>query len=480
MTELRLTAPLSWLDGVDPRTGRITQPDHPQRGESIAGRILRLPGSVGSTVGAYTFFKLRRMGTAPSAIVLERPDSITVSAEMAGIPVKVLGAQTNPELDLEGVPDRVRRFLEREASASGAEEFARVRSVHISGISYWTIGEAGLDFLEGMAREASFRVPATLNPAGMDLSRWADMGVPEGFAERQLRIVEALVRMGAIPTLTCTPYLAGNLPRFGEHVCWGESSAVAFANSVLGARTNREGGVKAVAAAVAGVTPLYGLHLRENRSPDLEVEATARVSGRTRFSELGYLVGSLSPSAVPVYRGLGSPSADELKSLGAGGAASGGISIFHVPGVTPESPRPREGADRVTVVDDDLDDVEESLSTTGSEPDLVAIGCPHLSPLEILEVATLLEGRRAAVPFWLFTSRAARAQLPNWVEPALRRAGADLFVDTCMVVAPLREAGHRVVATDSAKAAKYLRTLGGLEVVLAPLDRLISEYTSPA
>jgi len=103
LTYLKLTAPLSWLDGVDPKTGRIIQPDHPQRGESIAGRVVRLPGSVGSTVGAYTFFKLRRMGTAPAAIVLERPDSITISAEMAGIPVKVLGARANLELELEGV-----------------------------------------------------------------------------------------------------------------------------------------------------------------------------------------------------------------------------------------------------------------------------------------------------------------------------------------------------------------------------------------
>ena len=176
---LRLTAPLSWLDGVDPETGVITQPGHPQFGQSVAGRVVRMPHSVGSTVGAYGLFKLARRGTAPREIILERPDSVTISAELVGIPVRVLGSAEAPEPEVDAeVPEEFVRFLQREASLAGAEGYVRVRSVHISGVSYTTIGEAGLEFLEGLAeRGVKVRVLSTSNPAGIDLSRWRDMGV---------------------------------------------------------------------------------------------------------------------------------------------------------------------------------------------------------------------------------------------------------------------------------------------------------------
>ena len=140
MDEVVLTKPVSWLDGVDPETGVLTQPGHPQRGAVLAGKVVRLPHSVGSTVGAYTFFKMARAGTAPRKIVVEEPDSVTLCAALAGIEVEVEGWSDAPEAPVEGVPEEFKRYLELEASARGASDYVRIGSAHISGVSYWTIG----------------------------------------------------------------------------------------------------------------------------------------------------------------------------------------------------------------------------------------------------------------------------------------------------------------------------------------------------
>ncbi len=474
MREIRLTSPISWLDGIDLRTGRIIQPDHPQRGESIAGKVVHLPHSVGSTVGAYVFFSLKKYGAAPLKIVLEEPDSITVSAELAGIPVELKGAR-EVKLEDRDIPEEFRRYLEREASISGAEGFVRVSSVHISGVSYATIGEAGREWLEELRGRVRFRVLATTNPLGMDLARWREMGVPDSFAEGQLSIVESLLTMGAIPSFTCTPYLTGNAPHYGEHVSWGESSAVAYANSVLGARTNREGGTKTIVSAATGYTPLYGRHLEANRRPDLEVRPP-EMRGLSDYYALAYLIGSEYPRAVPIYHLKGS--IPEMKALSAAGAASGSIEVFHVPGITPN---PTDVAGReVRVTREDLDRVYDDLSTFEDGTDIVVLGCPHLSLQEFRLIAGMTSGRRALTKFWLYTSRAVLSMIERSpIMKVLKRFGAEVWADTCMVVSPLEEMGVRRVTTNSAKAAKYLRTLRGMEVEFLDLKEIMKRYSRP-
>ena len=475
---LRLSKPISWLDGIDPSSGKIIQPDHPQRGESIAGKIVVLPYSTGSTVGAYTFFRLVKAGKHPKKIVLEQPDSVTISAELAGIPVEIPMARKAYKPKAEA-PEEFLRFLEKEACISGSKEFVRVSSVHISGVSYTTIGDAGLEFLEGVADKGlKVKVKSTINPTGMDLVRWREMGISENYAEKQLRIVRALLRIGAEPSFTCTPYLVGNRPKRGSHVCWGESSAVAFANSVLGARTNREGGVKTVVSAIVGLTPKYGMHLEENRRPDLVVRLEGFLEGKTEFGVLGYYVGKMAPKSVPIYEGISKASEDELKAMGAAGAASGSIELFHVKGITPEASLPcKEGCEAIKVGKKEIKETVELLSTSGSNPDIVVLGCPHLSRSELQEIADLLNGRRVKVSFWIFTSRLVferNVELCKKIE----RSGAKVFCDTCMVVCPLRDLGYSVAATDSPKAARYLRTFQGLEVILGEIKSLVSLYTT--
>jgi len=474
---LRLSKPISWLDGVDPRSGIIIQPNHPEKGETIAGKVVILPHSTGSTVGAYTFFKLVKNGKQPKKIILEHPDSVTISAELAGIPVEIPMAKEKHKLKMDA-PEKFLRFLQKEASISGSKGFIKVNSVHISGVSYLTVGDAGLEFLEEVSRKGLLvKVKSTTNPIGMDIKRWREMGIPEDYAEKQLRIVRALLSMGAEPTFTCTPYLVGNRPKKGEHVCWGESSAVAFVNSVLGARTNREGGVKTIVAAVVGLTPNYGMHLKENRRPDLIVKLEESLQGRTDFGTLAYYVGRLAPRSVPRYEGIPKASEAELKSMGAAGAASGSIELFHIDGITPEASLPcKERCETLRVGANELKEVKELLSTSGSVPELVVIGCPHLSREELVEAAVLLRGRKVKVPFWLFTSREVFERNKDLCR-CIEKSGAKVLCDTCMVVCPLRGLGYHVVATDSAKAARYLHTFQGFEVIFERFESFVNFYT---
>ncbi|MGC1378187.1 MAG: aconitase X catalytic domain-containing protein, partial [Anaerolineales bacterium] len=202
----------------------------------------------------------------------------------------------------------------------GADRLLPAASVQIAGVSFDNLGEAGLEFLSEMQAEGGkARVLTTLNPAGMDIENWQTMGIDADFALNQQRVIDAYAGMGIVPTCSCTPYLFGNLPHYGEHIAWAESSAVCYANSVLGARTNREGGPSALASALTGKTPNYGLHLPENRRPGLTVRVEAQVSGTRAFGALGVSLGkaieSRKSKAIPYIRGIPQASLEELKSF---------------------------------------------------------------------------------------------------------------------------------------------------------------------
>jgi len=174
----------------------------------------------------------------------------------------------------------------------GADKTIPVSSVQVAGVSYYNLGEAGLEYLENLAATgAKARVKTTLNPAGMDLENWRELGIDEEFAGKQEQVIGAYVRMGITPSCTCTPYLVGNEPDRGAHIAWSESSAVTYANSILGAMTNREGGPSALAAALTGRTPCYGMHLEENRKAQTRVRVEAKLATVPDFGALGYAVG---------------------------------------------------------------------------------------------------------------------------------------------------------------------------------------------
>jgi len=252
-----------------------------------------------------------------------------------------------------------------------AERMVPVTSVQIAGVSFDNLGEAGLDFLSEMAAGGGqVRVLTTLNPAGMDIENWQALGIDPDFARSQERVIDAYARMGVLTTCSCTPYLFGNLPHFGEHIAWAESSAVCYANSVLGARTNREGGPSALAAALTGRTPCYGLHLDENRRPGLTVQVEARVTGTRDFGGLGVAVGraieSRQVKAIPYLQGIPAATVDQLKSLCASLATYGGLSMFHMEGITPESAQFAPPDETLVIRQGDLDDAIRSLDACPS------------------------------------------------------------------------------------------------------------------
>jgi predicted aconitase len=338
----------------------------------------------------------------------------------------------------------------------GADRLIPITSAHLSGVSYKTIGEGGISFLEEMSSNSRVKVPTTLNPAGMDLRRWREMGVDERFAEKQRYIIDLYSRMGVDTTCTCTPYLQGNLPGFGEHVAWAESSALSFVNSIVGARTNREGGPGALAAAIIGKTAEYGLHLDENRRATVVIEAEVG-SSTFDMSLLGQTVGALVGNAVPYFRGI-RPEVEGQKMLAAAMAASGAVAMFHIEGMTPEAEgQVLEGLEVIHVSNRDLEEARLKLTTSDS-PQLIALGCPHLTEEEIRELARFLKDKckRSEVEIWFCTSREIKARLPEEVA-VLERFGM-VLEDTCMVVAPI-EGMYTATATNSAKACNYLPTL---------------------
>jgi len=349
-----------------------------------------------------------------------------------------------------------------------AKRLLPIASAHLSGVSYKTIGEGGIEFLERLSKDAKVTVPTTLNPAGMDRQRWKEMGISPRFADRQLHIIDRYERLGVTTDCSCTPYLGTNVPRKGEVLAWAESNALSFANSVIGARTNREGGPGALAAAIVGRTPEYGLHLDENRAPAAVIDVEL---GSVDYSLLGQAVGPVVGGRVPYFRGI-RPTIDQLKTLSAAMAAAGSVGMFHVEGVTPEAAgRDLSGLERIGIGDAEIEAARQRVDT-GKDPELIALGCPHLSVEEIRGLAAKLKGRKRKgdAEVWFCTSRCTVSKCPREVE-ILSRFGK-VVCDTCMVVTPIEER-FSTTATDSGKACSYLPTLCSQKVVYRTTDGLL-------
>lgn len=349
----------------------------------------------------------------------------------------------------------------------GAERLIPIASAQVSGASFKTIGDAGLRFLEDFSQEAKVTVRSSLNPLGLDLTRWRAMGVDEKFHERQARIVSAYRTLGVEPLYTCTPYLSGNRPRRGQHLAWAESSATVFANSVLGAMTNREGGPSALAAGIIGKTAEYGLHLKENRKPRVRIDLEEVPRGLAPLA--GHIIGKLAGNRIPYVNGL-EVGPDGHKAFGAAMAASGAVSMYAYDG-QPWKVDLSSVEEKISLPVSELRECEESLSG-GDSWDLVAIGCPHCSPAELGQLASRLKDRQPTgdCDVWFCTSRKAYASCPR--EVAVLKKFGKVLCDTCMVVAPI-ESMYSSTASDSGKAMIYLPTLGKQKASFRTTDALL-------
>jgi len=409
-----------------------------------------------------------------------------------------LGPVAGPELDpiderrlagQEGESQQLAmRILMAMAKAMEAKRFIDVTSAHVDGCLYH--GQASLDFAERLAGAgARVAIPTTLNVGSLDLLHpTLYRGDPET-ARRARRLMDLYVSMDCRPSWTCAPYqLPDQRPALGEHVAWAESNAIVFANSVLGARTDRYGDFIDICAAITGRVPEAGFHLAENRRGEI-LFRLGGLSPRLLHEDalypvLGHLAGALAGAHIPVFDGLPpSASEDQLRALGAAAASSGTVALFHAAGLTPEAPTVEgalQGMDPHRVIDVTpamIAGARDSLSTSaGPHVDAVSLGTPHLSLAEFARLTPLIEATQIHpdVDFFVSTSRHVLGEVEGrgWRD-AYDRAGVTLVVDTCTYVTPILRARDRVVMTNSAKWAYYAPANVGVDVVFGSLEECV-------
>ncbi len=384
------------------------------------------------------------------------------------------------------------RIVTSLARVRGAARLVEIGSAHIDGCLFH--GQAGLDFaLRLHELGARVAVPTTLNVGSVDLLH-PGLVREENDQERAVAtggraLMDAYLALGARATWTCAPYQMDARPALGEHVAWAESNAIAFCNSVLGARTDRYGDFLDICAAITARAPYAGLHTDEDRRGEVLIDCTAipeRVLSLDLAAPLlGYLVGSRAGTRNPVLVGLPtSTTEDQLKAFGAAAASSGGVAMFHVVGVTPEASTVEAAFggsapdETVTLTSEDLIAARRELSTA-SDPrlDVVSLGTPHASVDEIADLARLLDGGPPVadgVDFYVSTGRSmlAEAERRGHLGP-LEEAGVHIVVDTCTYVTSILRPEARTVMTNSGKWAHYAPGNLGVEVVLASLGECV-------
>ena len=382
------------------------------------------------------------------------------------------------------------RLVAGAARLLGADKLVVVESAHIDGCLYH--GKSGVEFAARLAQTgARVCIPTTLNVGATDLLTPARVLLDQSAKAAAFRLRLAYESMGCRPTWTCAPYQAGHRPALGAHVAWGESNAVAFANSVLGARTNRLGDLLDIACALTGRAPLTGLHLDQNRQAKLVLDLSQLPRQLLQRDDLapvlGTLLGEQAGTTVAAIIGLTGPAGDaipedKLKALGAAAASAGGVALFHIVGTTPEAPTLDHIAEpdtpRIVVDVPMLTAARDRLSTSASQPgdaiDAVAVGSPHLSTGELHAIAKLMHGRHLRVPFYACTGMHAWSEFTASGDAlALTQQGLIPVIGTCVVVTPILPAPTGALMTNSGKFAWYAPGTTGWATVFGSLTECV-------
>ena len=379
-------------------------------------------------------------------------------------------------------------ILVRMAEVADAKELLDITGAHIDSTVY--IGDAGLEFAERLAGlGAKVVVPTTLNVSGIDEHHWQEWAVTPEWARQAHRQMVAYQSMGTIPTWTCAPYQTEMKPAFGQQIAWGESNAIVFANSVLGARTERYPDLFDICCAITGRAPAIGLHLTENRAGKLLLRLEGVSKGLQESDDfypvLGEFMGKVSLDLIPVVEGMSVlPDEDQLKALGAAAASSGSVAMFHMVGVTPEAPtietafHGKSPEEIIIVTMDDLRQARRELTHTDSEAlDMVVLGSPHFSLAEFKRLAPLLKGKQKhpRVKFLVTSSRAmtSLAKQAGFLDD-LQAFGAQLTVDTCILTSPMLPEDVKYLMTNSAKFAYYAPGMLGRKITFGSLKDCVA------
>lgn len=369
------------------------------------------------------------------------------------------------------------RVIVGQARISEAPRLVEITSAHVDSCLYH--GQVSLDFAQRLVElGATVRVPTTLNVGSMDLIH-PGLVRDQELAAAGRALMAAYVALGGTPTFTCAPYQLPQRPTFGEHIAWAESNAIVFANSVLGARTDRYGDFLDVCAAITGRAPYSGLQTPEARRGTVVFDCRPLgdfLRNELAYPLLGHHIGSVVGAEIPVLVGIPNDvDEDALKALGAAAASAGGVALFHVAGVTPEAPASVDELPVRVVAVDTLQRVRRELSAAGSELDAVSVGTPHASYDECVRLAELAVGPPFKVPFYLSTSRLTRDRLvADGVLQLLESAGVTVVVDTCTYVTAILSPDWKHVMTNSAKWAHYAPGNLNVSAVLGSLTECVA------
>ena len=518
---------LSFWGGVDPDTGVIIDTHHPNCGEKLSGKIVLMPTSRGSCSGSGVLLQLAQNGNAPAALIFrEVEDILTLGAMIAerlfdkNIAVirlvpkiyNLLSEEKSAKIDnlklhfsntiinlfqpaideihlsnsdkkmLAGVDGEATKIamevLCLMAAAQNADKLIDVSKGHIDGCIL--AHDANLQFAEKMLdMGANVIIPTTINAISVDRENWKSQGVAPDLGGKASRLADAYVKMGAYPTFTCAPYLLDEKPSKGEVIGWSESNAVIYANSVIGARTQKHPDYLDLFIAMTGRTPHTGVYLEKNRQPVCEIQ----VALPSNFDDaiwpmIGWLAGHKSPNGIPVLNGLEDIliSNDDLKALCAAFGTTSAAPMIHIKGHTPESElQSAKDVKYTTIMPNDLLNLWQNFNNGNNKIDLVAIGSPHASTSECLKFLELLEenNERVTVPTILTIGRETLSNLDHQGSlNKLSKLGVQVIPDICWcsITEPVFPPEAKSLVTNSGKYAHYGEGLTGRNVRFGSLS----------
>lgn len=522
---------LSFWGGIDPLTGRVIDASHPLHGDCVSGKILCIPSGRGSCTASQVLLELILHDIAPRAIVLRDVDPLVcVGALIAAqifnernIDIFAVGHKTFEALIREK-PARISMDLppaqkviptEQEsqllanaispaeemalnvifqyARICGTSEYVPVSQAHIDGCTY--IGPGGLAFARALVQQGGrVKVTTTLNSMSVDRLRWKDLQVPEEYATHAMALGDAYLELGCLKSFTCAPYLLSNAPQYGQDIAWGESNAVVYANSVIGARTEKYADYLDICAAITGVVPRTGVHDLANRVPKVHIDASDILEylsndlGDDRnalFPILGHVCGRLSDGKVPLVSGMEKLMddvnqkglQDNLKSFCAAFGTTASSPLVHIKGLTAEAQLATNSQwaqmlpARQVSKDDVLDTIgmlESSDNMDDEQIDLIALGNPHMSISECEELLRLVRSLSGDLEAQKNSNLRVIACMSRELYDAasdqglvapLKRFGVEFVADTCWCmlldppVIPTKPNAH--IMTNSGKYAHY-------------------------
>jgi predicted aconitase len=352
--------------------------------------------------------------------------------------------------------------------ATDAEKLIPVEWVHLSGVNYNTIGDAGVKFLREYSEGTRFGVPTTINPMGYDVQKQNNLS--NNFKRSQIEIIKAYEKMGSIPSFSCIPYEIFQLPDRGHNVSFAESNAAVIANSVFGLHTNKESSLSALASAVTGKTPYSELRIESVRDPKIKVKLETNLNTELDYGLLGYFSGkSTKESCISFGHNISNIDMYKTKSLAAALGTSGGCGMFSNKEINGES---------ISFGKEEEKSVMDELNTTESG-DVIALGSPQLGAFELELLSNMINGKKFSKRCMIFCPRAIYEKAcSSGIAQKLENAGGSLICDACTCLSPLlTHEEYDGVITNSVKAAHYLNKSNGVSVCLTDLKSIIRNYT---